>query len=202
MQLFLNATSPFARLARVVAIEKGLIQHIELVWCDPWNNDPALLAQHPQARIPVLVTPQGPAIAESLLIAHYLDAMGSAPRLVPSTQAATVLACTSVAYGLMETAFQRVITRKHEGGAIADASILGQRRQAAMQRTLEQLEHTALPTPACAADTPVHLGHLSLAVALDYVRFRLPELLPPYPRCDAWLSAMLQRPSLQDTAWC
>ena len=81
LQLFLNATSPFARLARVVALEKGLGQRLQLVACDPWNNDPALLAQHPQARIPVLVTDSGTAIAESLLIAQYLDHLGTGPAL-------------------------------------------------------------------------------------------------------------------------
>ena len=84
MQLFLNTTSPFARVARVVALEKGLADQLELVWCDPWNNYPALLAQHPQARIPVLVTDDGQAIAESLLIAQYLDHMGRVPRLIPA----------------------------------------------------------------------------------------------------------------------
>ena len=59
MQLFLNTSSPFARVARVVALEKGLADQLELVWCDPWNNDPALLAQHPQARIPVLSRTMG-----------------------------------------------------------------------------------------------------------------------------------------------
>ncbi|MBE0509057.1 MAG: glutathione S-transferase, partial [Marinospirillum sp.] len=34
MKLFLNATSPYARFVRVVALEKGLKP--ELVWVDPW----------------------------------------------------------------------------------------------------------------------------------------------------------------------
>ncbi|MBO1997045.1 glutathione S-transferase N-terminal domain-containing protein [Staphylococcus epidermidis] len=50
-------------MARVIALEKGL--NPELVWCDPWANDPALPAVHPQARIPVLLTEDGHAIAES-----------------------------------------------------------------------------------------------------------------------------------------
>ena len=67
MQLFLNTTSPFARVARVIVLEKGLTDRVDLVWSDPWGNDPALLAAHPQLRIPVLMTNDGHAIAESLL---------------------------------------------------------------------------------------------------------------------------------------
>ncbi|MBO1997060.1 glutathione S-transferase N-terminal domain-containing protein [Staphylococcus epidermidis] len=83
-RLFLNATSPFARVARVIALEKGL--NPELVRCDPWANDPALPAVHPQARIPVLLTEDGHAIAESLLIAQYLDTLGHGASLLPAQE--------------------------------------------------------------------------------------------------------------------
>lgn len=197
MQLFLNATSPFARLARVAAMEKGLIHQIELIWCDPWNNDPALLAQHPQARIPVLVTDDGCAIAESLLIAQYLDQLSPDHTLVPAAQASTVLARTSVAYGLMEAAFNLVIARKNDGADVADASVMGQRRLAAMARVLAQLE----AAPPLATPNPMTLDVLCTAVALDYVRFRLPQLLPVtrYPQLHAWMQQALQHPHLQAT---
>ncbi len=105
----------------------------------PWNHDPALLAVHPQLRIPVLVTDEGQAIAESLLIAQYLDQIGTGPALVPPAQcAAAVLAQASVGYGLMEAAFAVVIARRPQG-AEADASVLGQRRLAALGRALAQL---------------------------------------------------------------
>lgn len=196
MQLFLNATSPFARVARVAALEKGLADQLELVWSDPWNQDPALLAAHPQLRIPVLVTPEGQAISESLLIAQYLDHIGSGPTLVPVDQTAAVLARTSVAYGLMEAAFSVVIARKYDGAAVADASVMGQRRLAAIARVLAQLE-SAPP----AQQAPLTLDVLCTAVALDYVRFRLPQLLPAahYPQLHVWLAQALQHPHLHAT---
>ncbi len=196
MQLFLNTSSPFARVARVVALEKGLADQLELVWCDPWNNDPALLAQHPQARIPVLVTDDGQAIAESLLIAQYLDHMGRGPRLIPAQHISRVLAQTSVAYGLMEAAFNIVIARKYEGAA-ADASVMGQRRLAAITRALAQLEKQ-LSAPA---EAQLTLDQIATAVALAYVQFRLPALLPQadYPQLHAWLQRAEQREALAQT---
>lgn len=196
MQLFLNATSPFARVARIAALEKGLAERVQLVWSDPWNHDPALLAVHPQLRIPVLVTDEGQAIAESLLIAQYLDQIGTGPALVPPAQCAAVLAQASVGYGLMEAAFAVVIARKYQG-AEADASVLGQRRLAALCRTLAQLEQT--PPRPVGAD--FGLDQITVAVGLEYVRFRLPALLPAEttPRLHAWLEAARQRPSLHAT---
>lgn len=199
MQLFLNATSPFARLARVAAIEKGLIDDMELIWCDPWNNDLALLALHPMGRIPVLLTDSGHAIAESQLIVQYLDQTGTGGALVPPAQCAAVLAATSVAYGLMEAAFQLVIARKYEGAAQADASVMGQRRLAAITRALTQLE-TAPPAP-CGGTAS--LNQLTTAVAVDYVRFRLPPCVSTqrYPQLNAWLDQALERESLRSTAF-
>jgi len=196
MQLFLNATSPFARLARVVALEKGLEDQLQLVWCDPWNNDPALLAEHPQARIPVLVTDDGQAISESLLIAQYLDHIGQGERLVPPAQMSAILARTSVAYGLMEAAFNVVIARKYEGAA-ADSSVMGQRRLAAMGRALAQLEKS-VSTPVIEQIT---LDKIATAVALAYVQFRLPALLleADYPQLHQWLQKAEQRASLAHT---
>lgn len=35
MQLFLNRTSPYARVARIVALKKGLTSNLLLLWSDP-----------------------------------------------------------------------------------------------------------------------------------------------------------------------
>jgi glutathione S-transferase len=196
MQLFLNTTSPFARVVRVVALEKGLADQLTLVSADPWNHDPALLAVHPQLRIPVLITPEGSAIAESLLIAQYLDMVGTGPALVPAAHAAAVLARTSVAYGLMEAAFHVVIGRKYEGEQ-TDTSVMGQRRLASIGRVLQQLE-SASPTPLADHAT---LDTITTAVALDYVRFRLPALFATqaYPQLHQWLNQAQQQPHLAHT---
>ena len=80
---------------------------------------------------------------------------------------------------------------------LADASVLGQRRLAALGRTLAQLEQT--PPRPVGAD--FGLDQITVAVGLEYVRFRLPALLPAdaYPRLHAWLAAARPRPSLHAT---
>ena len=59
MKLYLNKASPYARLALVVAHEKGLANDLELQWVDPWALAAEFLAVAPLARVPVLVTDDG-----------------------------------------------------------------------------------------------------------------------------------------------
>lgn len=198
MQLHLNATSPFARVARIVALEKGLQDQLELCWSDPWSDPTGLLQANPVGRIPVLITDTGAAIAESLLITQYLDAQSSTPELLPAASLARVLEQSGRGYGLMEAAFSTVIHRKYEG-TTADQTVLGQRRMQAMQRTLSALE------TACGHETQpaINLGQIIIAVALDYVSFRLPEInwQAACPALSAWHRTFTQRSSFTETAF-
>lgn len=194
MKLYLNTTSPYARLVRVVALEKGL--QPELVWVDPWSNDPALLAVNPALRIPALLTDDGISLSESLLIALHLDQQGTGPALLPEEQRDQALQLAGIGQGLMDAAFGTVINRKYQGAAV-DETLLGQRRLAAMHHSLEHLDGLADGLAA------LHLGSLVVAVALDYLSFRLPELdcEGRYPALAAQQQALLQRASLQATAF-
>ena len=75
MQLYLNTSSPYARVVRVCLYEKELMERTELCWCDPWAADSELL-KILLSRILALVTEGGEVLTKSLLIAHYLDAVG------------------------------------------------------------------------------------------------------------------------------
>lgn len=194
MKLYLNASSPYARLVRVVALEKDL--QPELVWVDPWSNDPVLLAVNPALRIPALLTDAGVCLSESLLIALHLDQQANPGSLLPDATRDLVLQLAGLGQGLMDAAFGTVINRKFQGAAV-DESTLGQRRLAAMQHSLARLGTLADGL----AD--VNLGSLAVAVALDYLSFRLPELdwQQGYPALAAQQQVLLQRPSLQATAF-
>lgn len=198
MQLLLNRTSPFARVARMAALEAGLDDRLELVWCDPWADDPALLSRHASGRVPLLVTDKGIAIAESMLIAQYLDRRGGVPgRLLPldaEPLAVTLQGC-SIAYALMEAAFQTMISRKHDGVA-ADAGVMGRRRRAAIARCLQQLESLVPQLPG--VEAVWRLDAIVVAVALAYLQFRVPEAVLP-PGLAAWSEAVAGRPSLAQT---
>ncbi|MBE0505127.1 MAG: glutathione S-transferase N-terminal domain-containing protein [Marinospirillum sp.] len=194
MKLYLNATSPYARFVRVVALEKGLKP--ELVWVDPWSNDPALLAVNPALRVPALETDAGLCLSESMLIALHLEQEGATPQLLPKEMQDQVLQLMGWGQGLTDAAFNTVIARKHQGSAV-DQSELGKRRLAAITHTLQQLEHQA------ARLEQLNLGSLLVAVALDYLSFRLPEIQwqKHYPMLADWQQTLLQRDSFKSTAF-
>jgi len=199
MELYLNATSPYARLARILLLEKGLAERVSLCWCDPWTDDAALLEVNPAGRIPALLTDEGTALSESLLIAFYLDGTYPNKPMLPAAHLAEVLHLTGLGQNLMDAAFTTVIARKHYSKDVDD-SLLGQRRLRALQRILVQLGQE-LGAPVKKAD--VHLGEIAIAVALDYLAFRLPEInwKNEFPGLESWYSSILKRDSFLETAF-
>ncbi len=197
MELYLNATSPYARVVRVVLLEKGLADAVTLQWCDPWADDDSLLAVNPVGRIPALVTDDGATLSESLLIAHYLDTLGDGEPVLPMARIEQVLHLAGLGQGLMDAAFTTVIARKHQG-AETDDSVLAQRRWRAIQRILDRLEQEVAGHPIPVAVT---LGEITVAVALDYLAFRLPEVTgsKKRPRLVTWHARITEGASFHQT---
>jgi len=200
MELLLNRTSPYARIARIVALEKGCADKLVLAWSDPWNDDARLLQHNPVRRVPVLVTDDGYSITESLLIALYLDKIGTGDTLLPPERYADTLQLTGWAQGLIDAAFTTMITRKHHGKEIDD-SVLGQRRRQAIERTLPVLN--AAYATSLSASGSLTLADIVVAVALDYIAFRLPEVewQSKYPSLVALRARMLLRDSFSSTVF-
>ncbi|MBT2773411.1 glutathione S-transferase N-terminal domain-containing protein [Halomonas sp. ISL-60] len=199
MELYLNATSPYARLARIVLLEKGLAESVTLKWCDPWADDADLLKANPAGRIPALITEEGTTLSESLLIAVYLDGVSPNKLVIPQDRLAEVLHLAGLGQNLMDAAFNTVIARKHYGNEI-DESELGQRRSRAIQRLLKQLDGELGEKQQVST---INLGEIAIAVALDYLAFRLPEVnwKKDYPQLQVWHAGVTARESFQQTAF-
>ncbi|RBI66929.1 glutathione S-transferase [Vreelandella sulfidaeris] len=199
MELYLNATSPYARLVRIVLLEKGLMDTVTLKWCDPWADDAELLKANPAGRIPALVTEEGTTLSESMLIAVYLDSVSLNPPMLPAASLGDVLHLAGLGQNLMDAAFTTVIARKHYGNEI-DESELGQRRARAIQRLLNQLSSELGEKQQ---GSTINLGKIATAIALDYLAFRLPEVnwKEEYPKLQAWHVGVTARASFQETAF-
>ncbi|GAA0701237.1 glutathione S-transferase family protein [Vreelandella titanicae] len=199
MELYLNATSPYARLVRIVLLEKGLTDTVTLKWCDPWADDADLLKANPAGRIPALITEKGISLSESLLIAVYLDGVSPNKPMIPTAGLGEVLHLAGLGQNLMDAAFNTVIARKHYGNGIDDSE-LGQRRSRAIQRLLKQLEGELGEKQQTST---INLGHIATAVALDYLAFRLPEVSwkEEYPQLQEWHAGVTARASFEQTAF-
>jgi len=198
MELFLNKTSPYARLVLTVAHELGVAGRIRCVWIDPWAETARLAEHNPLAKIPALVTPAGTRLVESDCIVQYLLAVVDDHRLVPGDveARAQMLYRQGVAKGMMDCAFGVTIRRRFGD---AEDSVLTRRWLEALPRAVAALEAAQRARPPGADHD---LGDLTTAVALSYCDLRIPELAwrVEAPALAALVDRLAQRPSLAATA--
>ena len=108
MKLHYNLASPYVRKARVVAIETGLMDDIELaeVTTTPVGPDADLCADNPIGKIPTLVRDDGGALFDSRVICEYLDSLHDGARMFPDSGDARWIALRrqSLADGILDAA--------------------------------------------------------------------------------------------------
>ena len=195
MKLLTNTTSPFARLVRIAAIEKGLADEIREEIVDPWGDAPDFLSANPAGRVPVLISREGTAISEAALILAYLDAIAPEPALYPKSDLARTLARAGDAIGALEASTAIIIGRKSNPDF--DAHMVGKKRLRSMASGLSKLNADPPPDFADGAD----ISSIAAATALDYILFRFPETdwLAERPTLAAWRGRQGERPSLART---
>lgn len=189
MKLFLNATSPYARLIQVLLIETRLDAETELVRTDPWNADDALLAANAAAKIPALTLDDGTHLVESACIADYL--IHRSGRTVLASREPSRLAILGLGRAAMDCAFGSVIQDRFTAG-----SPLAARWREALPRIAARLDAIYAPS-----DGDADLADLTVAVAFEYIDFRLPAVRwrDIAPRLAQHLSPLAARPSLATT---
>jgi len=193
MKLYLNKTSPYARLTLATAHEAGLADQIDLAWIEPWDNPPALLAVNPLGKIPVLVTDDGTALMESSCICDFLASSSRKSTFKPLVSP-PALRRLGLGRAAMDCAFSAVIQLRFNQGR---QSPLSERWLAAVPRAAATLE-MIFDTPNRQPD----LGDLAVAVAFDYVDFRLPEVAWRnwFPRLAQGVDEILNRPSMLESS--
>lgn len=195
MKLLINTTSPYTRIARIALWEKG-VGNIETQIVDPWGDTPELLAANSAGRVPTLITDDGQALTESLLIVLWLEKTKPEPSLLKGDATGEV-AQAGIALGVIDAAVHTLIGRKISGPSF-DESPVGLRRRRSMVEGMKRLE-TGTREPA---DEVPGLGSIAAVVALDYVRFRFPDAtwMPHLERLDHLRRHLYARPSIKQTA--
>lgn len=193
MKLFYSTNSPYARKCRVMVIEKNLQGRVELVNLNPLENPPELLAVNPLGTVPALVTDEGLHLCESPAICEYLDSLSPHNPLYPAGGRECVLAFAALADGIMDAAVACVMEGRRPPEKQYDAWV--ERKQSAIRRAIAKF--AAIPME----NSPLSIGTLSLAIALSYVSFRLPQLnwQEAHPQLAAWHAQFSMRESLQTT---
>lgn len=170
MKLYLNAASPYARLVRVVLIETGLEPATELRYVDPWESPPELLARNPAAKVPALELDDGTRLIESSCICEHLirhSGVGNLGVASPANDAVR-LQVLGLGRAAIDCAFGAVVLER-----FCEDTRLAARWLDALPRISASLESLY---SSVVRENTVDLADLTVAVAFEYIDFRLPEI--------------------------
>lgn len=194
MKLYSNAASPFARKCRVIAHELGL--KLEEIRTLPMQ-DPEFRRVNPLGKIPALVLDDGSVLIDSPVICEYLNHMGGG-KFFPgmsifrhSSGRWKALGLAALGDGIADAAVALRGLMGHESPA---AEAARERQMAAVLAALDSLERVKF------AKDPT-IGEISVACALGYVDFRLPDLdwKSSRPKLSAWYARFCEYPSMKAT---
>lgn len=197
MKLLGSLTSPYARKARLVLLEKN-IPH-EFV-NDPPREPGSLSARvNPLARIPALVLDDETCIFDSPVIAEYADTLNDTPVLIPRNDAMArmrVKRWEALADGIVDSAVV-VRTESIRPAEKQDAEV-SKRHNHAISQALAFAAAELGDKPWCEG-AALTLADLALVSALLYLDLRQPERdwRGAHPNLAAWFARMEQRASVQ-----
>lgn len=191
-----STTSPFVRKVRVVAIETGQDQAIELIKTMTADPNCDIGKDNPLNKVPALVLEDGSSLYDSHVICEFLDSRHQGAKLFPTTGPArwTALRREALANGMADAGVLRMMEIRRPTGEQSPAWIARQKLK--MEQGLDALE---LEAPHFA---PVFdIGLITVAIVLDYFDFRFgaEDWRGKHPHLAKWHAAISARPSLKST---
>jgi glutathione S-transferase len=197
MKLYVTFTSPYARLARILVIEKSLEDRVEVIAAKTRVADSPYYQINPSGRVPYLIDDSGVGMEDSQLICAYLDNLDGKPRFHDSARQ------TDWAYQRLEFAARNmcegicVWIREMARPAGERSPTVLAHEIARAQRMADEFEDRVTDPLMQGAPS---MAHLILAVALDVAAKRgFGDLTTGRPQLSAWMRAVAALPSMQRT---
>ena len=197
MKLYVTFTSPYARLARILVLEKALEDRVEIIAAKTRAANSPYYQINPSGRVPYLVDDSGVGMEDSQVICAYLDSLDGQPRFHdPRRQ-------TDWAYQRLEFAARNMC----EGICVWTREMArpeSERSPTVLAHELTRGQRMADVFEGRVPDlmqSPPSMAHLILAVALDVAAKRgFGDLTTGRPQLAAWIRSMSERPSMQTMA--
>ena len=198
MKLYITYTSPYARLARILVLEKQLANNVEIVEARTRTADSPYYLINPSGRVPYLIDDEGVGMEDSQLICAYLNSLDGKPRFHQPVHA------SNWAYRSLEASARSMcdgisvwVREMRRPGNERSPTVLAH-EIARSQRMADHFE-------ARVGDAPLQgntgMAHLILAVTLENAPKRgLGDLTEGRPHLAAWMRRMSAQPSMQATA--
>ncbi|CAA7617607.1 glutathione S-transferase N-terminal domain-containing protein [Magnetospirillum sp. UT-4] len=197
MKLRFSITSPFVRKCRMVAIEAGIEDKLELAPANAWAADTDLHRDNPLCKVPALVFDDGSTLYDSPVICEYLDSLHSGHKLFPEAgpERWAQLKLQALADGITEAAVQlRIEGNMRPEGARWPTWV--ERQTNAVNRGLDELERTVGHW-----DGVFLIGPIAVVASLGYIEFRkiVPDWRQGRPHLARWHATVHNRRSVQET---
>ena len=198
MKLFFSPASPYVRKVLATAHELGLADQIEKLpsAAGPVKRDQTIIAHNPLGQVPTLLTDEGAMLADSRVICEYLNDLGGG-KLFGTDKASHWQTITdqAMADGIMGAALliRYETFLRPEGVRWADW-VSGQ-----WDKIFTTLDH--FEARAAELGGRVDIGTITLAAALSYIDFRMPDVDWRAKRAGltAWAAAYETRPAMVAT---
>jgi glutathione S-transferase len=193
MKLYTNPATPFGRKCQVIAHELGL--KLDILKTLPMQ-DPDFRRVNPLGKIPALLLEDGSVIFDSPVICEYLNHRGGG-KFFPGNNIFRshsgrwkALVLQALGDGIAEAAVAWVIL----GREAVPPEAWRARQMEAILAGLDVAERTKF------AEQPT-IGEISVACAIGYVNFRLPDLdwQSSRPKLAAWYARMCEYPAMKAT---
>lgn len=198
MKLYVTPGSPYARMARIVVIEKGLERRVEIIVAQTRRVDSPYYRINPSGRVPYLLRDDGVGMEESALICAYLDHLDGRPAFdlsaggMPWEARRLEALARSMLDGL--AVWSREIVRPQDERSPTVIHHEAQRGRRMADLWESQIEHPLMRSA-------LNMVQITLACALG-LDARIPEFRwrPEHPKLCDWFDPIAARPSFAATA--
>ena len=197
MQLYITPTSPFARMPRIIIIEKGLEHRVEIIPAKTRMANSPYYAINPSGRVPYLVRDDATALEDSALICAWLDHLDGRPGfdLPPGPSSWEGRRLEALARSMLDglAVWGREIARPK-----GERSPTVLQHEANRSVRLADLWEAQIDNPWMRGD--FNMAQLTLACALGFEP-RVPDLRwrPGHPGLCDWFERIAARPSFSAT---
>ena len=198
MKLYITEGSPYARFVRVVILEKGLANRVEIIAAPTRTANSPYYQINPSGRVPYLIREDGVGLEESSLICAYLDRLeGNAVFDWPAGDAGwEARRLDALARSLMDglAVWSREIARPPDERS---PTVLAHETQ--RSRRMTDLWESQIDCALMRGT--LNPAQITLACALG-LEARNPDLQwrPGHPQLCAWFDCIAARPSFAATA--
>lgn len=195
MHLLYSPTSPFVRKVMVVAHELGISNKIKNIEENPWMEENRVHEHNPLGKVPVLIVDNQTILDSKLIVRYLLDMSDNASMLYPPSSIPEQMYFEALGDGICEACANRFLELNRRPPE-KQMDYWLERFHLAIVRSLASLEKES-----ASFTNSFTLGAIAIAVALDYIDLRYPQLnwRENHPTLADWNKQISTRHSMKET---